>query len=100
MSKKKPKTSVLQYEDEDNSISAYLVWIYPSKRIKKGARVVYFQASQAGTHVCYIHHEAPGSEVSIPKDEKYICKIATKALEAEGVMLVGGYDVFSDFGGW
>ncbi len=96
----KPKVVVSDYTDEEKSITAYLVWVYPHDRINKGARLVYFRSNSDKKLVCYIHHEASASEVTLPDDELYICEVATQALYEQGVSIMEDYDVFSDFSGW
>ncbi len=99
--RKEPRFEVSIQEDGDKAISAYLVWVYPHERVPKGARVVFFRANRERRLVCYVHHEAPSSEVSAFNGEDYLCGIAQGAIERRcGVVFTEEYDVFSDFGEW
>ena len=95
-----PKVVVSSYSDEDNLITAHLVWIYPHPRIEEGARLVYFRSNTDKRLICYIHHEAISSDVDLPDDELYLCKLATNALYEKGISIMENYDVFSDFNEW
>ena len=99
--RKRPKIVVAPYEDDGGAIGTYLVWVYPDERVPMGARVVFFRANQEKKLVCYVHHEAASSDVSVLNDENHLGKIAQRATQKRsGVVFSEEYDVFSDFGEW